>query len=154
MTDLPLNDQDIVQIQTHGITLEQVREHLRLFARPPRFVTLARPATVADGIRRLAAANWELYLARHAEASRQGRFTKFVPASGGATRMFEVLLHYFFHVRVDLKVALTAELEQGLPRSQELLAFFERLPQFAFSSELQTALSANGHNLQDLLADD
>jgi hypothetical protein len=151
MTDLPLTDQDILQLQTHGTTLDRVREHLRLFARPPRFVTLARPATGADGIRRLAAADLEVYLARHAEATRQGRFTKFVPASGSATRMFEVLLHYFFHVGPDLKIALAAELEQGLSRAQEFLVFFERLPQFAFSSELQAVLSANGHNLRDLL---
>ena len=154
MTDLPLNDQDITQIQTHGVTLDQVREHLRLFARPPRFVNLARPAIVADGIRRLPATDQEVYQARHAEAARQGRFTKFVPASGGATRMFELLLHYFYHVRVDLKIALAAELEQSRPRAQEFLDFFERLPQFAFCSELQAVLSAHGHNLQDLLAAD
>jgi len=152
MTDLPLHDQDIVQIQTHGITLDQVKEHLRLFARPSRFITLARPATVADGIRRLAAADQDVYLARHAEAARQGRFTKFVPASGGATRMFELLLHYFYHVKRELKIALAAELEQGLSRARDFLVFFERLPRFAFFAELQAALSAHGHNLQDLLA--
>ena len=46
------------------------------------------------------------YLNRQAAAARQGRFTKFVPASGGATRMFELLLHYYYHVDTDLKTAV------------------------------------------------
>ncbi|NIM60598.1 MAG: DUF4301 family protein, partial [Acidobacteria bacterium] len=33
-------------------------------------------------------------LAEHREAAGAGRFVKFVPASGAATRMFRELLHY------------------------------------------------------------
>ncbi len=95
MYDVLLNDQDIRQIQAHGLTLEQVKEQLRFFARPPRFIRLARSATVADGIQRIPQADMDGYLVLHAEAARQGRFAKFVPASGVATRMFELLLHYF-----------------------------------------------------------
>jgi len=82
---------------------EQVREHLRFFVQPPPFIRLTRAATVADGIHRLHPADLEGYRRRQTEAARQGRFTKFVPASGGATRMFELLLHYFYHVDGDLK---------------------------------------------------
>ena len=114
MITLPLSDQDLLQIQAHGLTLEQIKEQLRLFARPPRFVPLARPATVTDGIQRIPPDDLEGYLSQHAEAARQGRFTKFVPASGGATRLFEILLHYFYHVRSDLKTVIDAELEKGL----------------------------------------
>lgn len=151
MNDVLLNDQDIRQIQAHGLTLDQVKEQLRFFARPPRFIPLARSATVADGIQRTPLADIDGYLARHTEAARQGRFAKFVPASGGATRMFEILLHYLYHVEEDLHAIVDAELEQGVPRAREFLLFQECLPQFAFSSDLQGHLVSKGHHLEDLL---
>jgi hypothetical protein len=152
MIDLPLNEQDVLQIQAHGLTLDQVREHLRLFARPRRFLRLARPATVADGIQRLSPADMEGYLTRYQEAARGGRFTKFVPASGVATRMFELLCHYFFHAGPDLKSAVEAELKRNVPRAREFQVFFDRLPQFAFFPDLQALLAAHGYNPEDLLA--
>jgi hypothetical protein len=152
MADLPLSDQDVVQIQAHGLTLDQVRQQLRLFARPPRFLELARPATVTDGIQRLSPADMEGYLSRQDEAARQGRFAKFVPASGVATRMFQLLCHYFYHVGPDLGSAVQDELEQGTPQTREFLAFFHRLPQFAFFPDLKDRLAAQGHDLQDLLS--
>jgi len=152
MTDLPLNDQDVVQIQAHGLTLDQVREHLRLFARPPRFLNLVRPAIVADGIKLISPADREDYVNRQAEAARRGRFTKFVPASGVATRMFEVLCHYFYHAQPDLKAGLEADLAQDDPRARTFQVFFDRLCRLAFAEDLKSRLAAQGHDLQDLLA--
>ncbi|MFW6126732.1 MAG: DUF4301 family protein [Thermodesulfobacteriota bacterium] len=151
MTDLPLSDQDVIQIQAHGLTLDQVKEQLRLFARPPRFLPLARPATVDDGIIRISPAAADAYLARHAEAARQGRYQKFVPASGVATRMFEILCHYFYHVQ-DLKAVVQAELEQDVPRARTFLVFFDRVSRFAFFPDLQARLADRGHDLENLLA--
>ncbi|MFW6113126.1 MAG: DUF4301 family protein [Thermodesulfobacteriota bacterium] len=152
MTDLPLSDQDVIQIQSHGLTLDQVREQLRLFARPPRFLNLVRPAIVADGIKLISPADREDYVNRQAEAARRGRFTKFVPASGVATRMFEILCHYFHHVQPDLKAGLEAGLAQDDPRARTFQVFFDRLSRFAFSKDLKARLAAQGHDLQDLLA--
>jgi hypothetical protein len=151
MLDLKLSDQDILQIQAHGLTPEQVREHLRFFAQPPRFIRLTRAATVYDGIHRLHPADTEGYLLRQAEAARQGRFTKFVPASGGATRMFELLLHYFYHVDGDLKTMVDEELKQGIHRAREFLVFHDCLSHFAFYPDLEAVLAANGESLEDLL---
>jgi len=153
MFDFSLSDQDIQQIQRHGLTLEQVQEQLRFFASPPPFIRLARAATVPDGIHRIPPAAWERYLERHADAAREGRFTKFVPASGGATRMFELLLHYFYHVDTDLKSVVAAELEQGVHRAREFLLFHDCLHRFAFYPDLQALCSANGNSLEDLLAE-
>lgn len=152
MTDLFLSDQDIQQIQAHGLTLDQVVEHLRLFSRPPRFIRLARAATVTDGIRRLPVAAIDGYLSRHAEAAAQGRFSKFVPASGGATRMFEILLYYFHQGRDDLLSLVEADRAQGSHRAHEFLVFHDCLPQFAFFQDLQGHPALNGQDLHDLLA--
>ena len=151
MLDLHLSDQDIRQIRAHGLTMEQVREQLHFFAQPPRLSRLGRAATVSDGIHRIHPADLDGYLNRQAEAARQGRFSKFVPASGGATRMFELLLHYFYHVDKDLKTVVDCELEQGIHRAREFLVFHDCLPQFAFFRDLEAIMAANGNNLEDLL---
>jgi hypothetical protein len=150
MTDFQPSPQDLRQIEAHGLTPAQVREHLDLFARPPRFIRLARAATVADGIHRVHAAHVDGYLNRQAEAARQGRFIKFVPASGGATRMFELLLHYFHVEDADLKAVIDADLAQGSHRAREFLVFNDCLPLLAFCSDLRALLAANGDSLEDL----
>jgi Domain of unknown function (DUF4301) len=150
--DALLSDQDIRQIQAHGLTPEQIHQQLHFFARPPRFIRLARAARVHDGIQRLPVANRDGYLSCQAEAARQGRFLKFVPASGGATRMFELLLHYFYHVDQDLPGVIDAELAQGHHRAREFLVFHDCLRQFAFFPELQDLCAASGKTLEDLLA--
>lgn len=152
MTDIPLSDQDIRQIQAHGLTLDQVAEHLRLFARPPRFIRLARAATVADGIRRIPVADIDGCLIRHAEAAARGRFSKFVPASGVATRMFEILLYYFHHEDRDLKALVDGEMARGVQRAHEFVVFHDCLPRFPFFSDLQGLPAVCGQNLDDLLA--
>lgn len=152
MVDVPLSGRDIQQIQAHGLTLEQVQEQLRFFAQPPPPIRLARAARLSDGIQRIPPADQESYLKRQAEAARQGRFTKFVPASGGATRMFELLLHYFYHENADLKTVIDAELEQGVHRARQFLNFHDCLRRFAFYPDLQAFFSANCNNLEDLLA--
>ncbi len=153
MCEISLSDQDIRQIEAHGLTPEQVRQQLRLFARPRRYSRLSRAATVSDGIHRVPPADYDQYLNRQAAAARQGRFTKFVPASGSATRMFELLLHYYYRVDPDLKTAVDKELSQGSHRAREFLVFHDCLPQFAFYAELQATFATNGNSLGDLLAD-
>jgi len=152
MSDVQLNDRDIRQIQAHGLTMEQVREQLRFFAHPPGSMRLSRPARVNDGIQRIPPADMDGYLIQQAEAARQGRFLKFVPASGSATRMFELLLHYFYHVEAELETVVEAELEQGIHRAREFLVFQDCLPQFAFYPELQSLCAANGNTLDNLLS--
>jgi len=151
-SDFRLSDQDLRQIQTHGLTLEQVEQQMRFFAQPPGFIRLARAARVHDGIQRIPPADWDSYLACQAEAARQGRFTKFVPASGGATRMFELLLHYFYHVNQDLTGVIDVEVAEGSSRAREFLVFHDSLSQFAFFPDLQDLCAAEGNNLEGLLA--
>jgi hypothetical protein len=152
MTDIPLSDQDILQIQAHGLALDQVAEHLRLFSRPLRFIRLGRAATLRDGIQHISAADIDAYLIRHAEAAARGRFSKFVPASGVATRMFEILLYYYHHEERNLKALLETEAAQGVHRAREFVVFHDCLPRFPFFGDLQGLSAANGHNLHELLA--
>ena len=86
-----LSAADRRQIQRHGLELDEVERQLGLFADPPLPTELDRPCITGDGIRRLEESEEESLLARSAEAIAAGRVSKFVPASGAASRMFRQL---------------------------------------------------------------
>jgi hypothetical protein len=131
MPSHPLSDDDLRHLRERGMLLEDVLEHLSVFASPPAPIRLDRPATVGDGIDVLTEEQEEARIALHAAAARQGRITKFIPASGAATRMFRDLL------------AARASGE----RSPALRTFVESLPRFAFHGDLANELARRGIDL-------
>ena len=90
-----LNQNDLAQIASKGISAETVETQMNRFSTGFPFLRLAGSATVGHGITRLtpsqeeaAIARWEKYLADG------GEVTKFVPASGAASRMFKALFSF------------------------------------------------------------
>ena len=110
------SSQDLEQLSLHGIAPAGAERQLALFKHPPAPANLERPCSVGDGILRLSEAEQARYEAAGEALLKAGRVTKFVPASGAATRMFQ---------------ALQAE-PQG-PAAQEVLA---KLDHFAFAKDL------------------
>ena len=94
MQEGPISQEDRRQLLERGIPVQEALRQLGLFARPPQFVKLERACTVGDGIERIPENAFPELLDFHARAAREGRFTRFVPASGAATRMFKNLLHF------------------------------------------------------------
>jgi hypothetical protein len=80
---------DREQIRHHGLELQEVERQLSLFREPPPPTALARPCVTGDGIRCLEQNEHDELLERAAAAA--GRLSKFVPASGAASRMFSQL---------------------------------------------------------------
>jgi hypothetical protein len=66
-----------------------VAHQLEVFRNPPQRLVLDRPCTIGDGIRRVSRADLSRYVLVADQARLEGRFTKFVPASGASTRMFK-----------------------------------------------------------------
>jgi hypothetical protein len=112
------------QLRERGISEDEANRQLALLAAPPGFADVLRPCRVSDGIEAIDAARHEALIALHEEAAGQGRCTKFVPASGAATRMFQDLLN-----------------GRGI---DELLEAVER---FAFVDDLRAELTFRGHDL-------
>lgn len=81
--------EDLAQIDAEGLTTEEVQAQLDQFRRGMKKLRLSRPCRVNDGVLRVEEAEIGALTALHDEAARQGRFLKFVPASGAASRMFE-----------------------------------------------------------------
>lgn len=87
--------QDLDDLKRRGIAPEAVQEQLDCFSMGFPFLKLSASATADNGILRLSEAErqeaidrWEKYLADG------GSVTKFVPASGAASRMFKSLYAY------------------------------------------------------------
>ena len=83
---------DLAQLAARGISRADAERQLAQLRGGQQWMSLARPCTVGDGIRQLPAEQRPALLARFAAAARDGRVTRFVPASGAATRMFQPLL--------------------------------------------------------------
>lgn len=82
---------DLAALATRGIPVEEVERQLALLVKPRKSIELMRPATAGDGIRVVPETEIDRWSAVADETARAGRVTKFVPASGAATRMFRDL---------------------------------------------------------------
>ena len=85
------SSEDRARIEAQGLTLEEVERQAALLRHPPPAAVLLRPCTAGDGVMRIDEGDHAALLALANEAARAGRLSKFVPASGAASRMFEFL---------------------------------------------------------------
>jgi hypothetical protein len=88
---LILTDDDRAAMADRGLDEPTVRRQLELCRKPPT-LDLVRPATLGDGIVVIPKERHDELLELHRAAADTGRFSKFVPASGAATRMFSALV--------------------------------------------------------------
>src|SRR5215831_6367146 len=109
-----LSKADMHQIIARGQTPEAVLSQIEIFKRGIPYTTLHRPCTVAAG-----------------------RVTKFVPASGAATRMFQALISY-----CESKEASDSK------KDEDVLQFINNLQRFAFYDDLQAAVQRHGGDLE------
>ena len=137
---MPLfNDKDLLQIRRHGVQLDEIQRQLRHFATPPRGIRLVRPARPGDGVLRIDEDRRPGLLQLYDDAARQGRFAKFVPASGAATRMFRALLAVLHG-------------EDGPEDQAKCRHFVKHFDRFPFAPELRASCRAAGVDLEAILA--
>lgn len=138
-----LTEKDLAYMAQKGITAEKMQQQLARFESGFPYLRLYASAKAGEGIKQLsdteqdaAIARWDEYLADG------GDVTKFVPASGAASRMFKALFAF-----VDGPDA------QPKPGSDvdKLIASIDRAP---FYAELDSALQAkHGKSVKELIAE-
>lgn len=133
-----LTAEDRRAIEARGMDPADVEAQLALLADPPGFARLDRPCTVGDGIERVGEECERRLLALADEAAAAGRLTRFVPASGAATRMFDALA-----------AALAGP--DG-PAPEPVARLLGALPLLPFHGALGRAAAAAGRDLAALLA--
>ncbi|HXH39611.1 MAG TPA: DUF4301 family protein [Thermoanaerobaculia bacterium] len=77
------------QLADRGISAAEAQRQIGLMRNESQFARLQRPATIDDGIRHLNPREEAQFLELGNDAARAGRLSKFIPASGAATRMFQ-----------------------------------------------------------------
>jgi nicotinamide riboside kinase len=85
---------DFLQINEHGIPLNNIKEQLAVFNEGIQKSILVSPATVNDGILRLTKNDFSQKAAFYDANKTNFKINKFVPASGAATRMFKFLIEF------------------------------------------------------------
>ncbi len=144
-------DEDIRQIQEHGLTVEQVLWQLQQFLKPPPYLRLERPCTVGDGISVIPEDEHQSLMDLFHSQRAKGEFLKFVPASGAATRMFKAL-QKFYNLPGPLTIDGLAELsEKGDQDASQLLEFLQNLERFAFFKQLRDLASKRGLDLHHMV---
>ena len=82
---------DLLQMKKRGISPKDAARQLRLFRNPPKTILLDRSCTLGDGIHSFPRTEIQRFIKLAEEARFTGRFMKFVPASGGLSRMLKSL---------------------------------------------------------------
>ncbi len=135
-----LTEKNLEQISRQGITEEDIEKQLRNFEQgfPP--LELVDAATPANGIKILSDDEEERHVSIFENALSSGlNATKFVPASGAASRMFKDLFNY---------------LEDG-EETDFIKTFTENIEKFAFYEQLKaiTPEQAPGKLIENLLSE-
>lgn len=115
------------QLRERGISEDEASRQLSLIAGPVPPVDLVRPCRLEDGIETVPAERQEALILLHEEAARQGRCSKFVPASGAATRMFQDVL-----------------------TGRGVGALVEGIERFGFADDLRAELAFRGYDMDVL----
>ena len=151
MSQVIASDADRAQLADLGIAPEEVERQIALFVQPPAPMRLERPCTLGDGVRSLSPAEQAAARQAHAAAAAAGRVSKFTPASGAASRMFQSLLSVRAGGRCD-RAALAQRAEAGDAAAADVLTFIDNLPRFAFADALAAAVARAGQRIDALLA--
>ncbi|MDR3340237.1 MAG: DUF4301 family protein [Candidatus Symbiothrix sp.] len=136
-----LSHSDLKQLESKGISVNQIEEQLKFFGSGFPYLSIYASASVQKGIlyipeneQELFLRTWDVYLLKN------NTIVKFVPASGAASRMFKDLFEF-----LD-----TAENTITAP---SVTAFFEGISQFAFYHLLQYFCRQNeGKSIAELIA--
>ena len=115
------------QLRERGISEDDASRQLAQIAAPSAPVDVVRPCRMEDGIETVPPDRQEALILLHEEAASQGRCSKFVPASGAATRMFQDIL-----------------IGRGVA------ALVEGLDRFAFADDLRAELAFRGYDMDVL----
>lgn len=138
-----LTSEDLNQLKSIGFTLQQIEEQLSRFKTGFPFVKLLKPVVLNDGIKYITTKGEVKLNEDFDEYVKDLIVTKFVPASGAATRMFKDL--FDFKENYDSENLSPKVAEFGR-------VFFNGIKKFAFYSDLEIIMENDGFKIADELS--
>jgi len=149
MNSQTLSRRDRGFLEARGISAAAAEQQVRNLLSGTRFMHLDRPAVAGDGIHRLSDREARDLAAGYADRLAHIRVTKFVPASGAASRMFAVPQAFLNgDLRVEERFLSGLEPRDSGPEAF-LFHFFSglRSGRFAFAGEVDDRLKSGGSSI-------
>src|ERR1035437_671566 len=129
--------EDIQQIEKRGSSLAEIEKQVDHFRKGFPYLKVLRPATAGDGIIRLDEEKVSEAVKLFTQKVQKGlKPVKFVPASGAASRMFQLL--FAFAEAIDSNEKAVELL--GEAHFKNVKHFFDQLTNFAFYEKLVAEL--------------
>ncbi len=127
-----LTQKDFQQIGQRGITIDEINRQISYFKSgfPPADILM--PATPGQGIICLSEREEEHYREVYNAHAPDSRITRFIPASGAATRMFKSL----FEALDELEGKPGVAQHKWVEKHPEIDQFLEQLPEYPFFEDL------------------
>ena len=136
---------DCNQLAELGIPTERAERQLTQLRKGQTWAQLSRACIAGDGILQISPEQRAHLSRQFDQAVVEGRLTRFVPASGAATRMFKAL----YADAPTLTACCSTEPAVGAAKAElELRRFLDQLPHFAFQNDLANAMRRAGHDLE------
>jgi hypothetical protein len=126
-----LSKNDLLLLQSKGITAERVQEQIEFFKQGFPFVKVVKAAEHLDGIEKFDNKEVEEYIAEYELKAPTKRIVKFVPASGAATRMFKSMFEQL-------------ERTPDAPLSSDVAQVVDQIKDFAFYDDLMEVMQKSG----------
>jgi len=140
MSENRFTENDIRDIEREGLTVQEVSSQLAILHSETIPVTLDRPCSVGDGIVAIRESEKDALISKHEEAAAQGKMTKFVPASGAASRMFRDWFNYYE--------------TEGFNETEDAGVLRDEIVKFAFFPEVLKVVSRDGREIRKMLRED
>ena len=136
MAQFIFSEKDIQQIKLRGITEERIISQIEMFEQGAPFLRLIGPGTIGDGIKKITGDESNELTSRYEEYGIKRVPTKFVPASGAASRMFKTLLRFYSeNDRIQLD-SFVSKAHKGDEDIHHLVKFMEGIEEFAFFDDI------------------
>ena len=126
---MKFTEKEIKQLETKGISPEQVKEQLAIFKEGIPYVDLRDPATIGHGIYKYALEEQLHFIEIFNSRREKLDLLKFTPASGAATRMFKFLFRFLKEYNPE-KESVNAYINRN--NAQDIRLFFVGLDSFTF----------------------
>ncbi len=135
-------EKDIQQIESKGLTPEELNNQIKNFKQGFPYLNISKPATINDGIIRLKEEEIEAFIKLYEDLSPDS--LKFIPASGAASRMFKFLFEFYEKADEQYK-----DIEEV--NDENTKRFFKNIKRFAFYDELKNVIELNNQDINNLL---
>lgn len=145
-----LSQKDLQQINGRGIHIDEINRQIKHFQQGFPSSDIRLPATAGKGIMLLNEGDQKHFLDVYLDNAADFRITRFVPASGAASRMFKSLFEALEKMEgMDIK-----EQEDWIEGKKEIRRFFNKLEKYAFFDDLSPDATEPISILKALLGDD